>query len=150
MEKTIDDLDQRILAELQHDARVPFRIIAEKHGVSIGTVHNRLRRLKNEGIVKGFVPVLDEQKLGFQFSVLTTVVVDGGHVEAVKATFASLPGVLVAWQTSGSSDLTIVARFKAREELTSFTASVARIQHAKAQTNLIMGTSPDACIITKN
>jgi DNA-binding Lrp family transcriptional regulator len=146
----IDELDRRILADLQADARTPFRTIAEKQGVSIGTVHNRLKRMLSEGTIKGFVPVLDDQAMGYEFKAIASVRVEGGHVDEVRAAVKGLEGIEVAWQVSGASDLVLVARFKDMKGLQDFTASIARIQHAKAETNLVMGSLVDASIITKH
>jgi len=146
----IDELDRRILQDLQDDGRLPFRTIAEKHGISIGTVHNRLKRMRDDGVLEGFVPVLDEEAMGYQFKTLTSIRVEGGHLDEVKVALARIPGVVVSWQTSGTFDLVLVARFRDMIELSNYTASIARIQHAMAETNLVMDSLVDACIITKN
>ena len=51
-EHNLDDIDRKIILELQEDARRQFKIIAKKLRVSEGTIKNRVTRLKNRGILK--------------------------------------------------------------------------------------------------
>ena len=50
----IDKLDKRIIDILRKDSRCPFVEIAEKLGVSEGTIRSRVRKMTDEGIIKGF------------------------------------------------------------------------------------------------
>ncbi len=51
-EHNLDDIDRKIILELQEDARRQSKIIAKKLKVSEGTIKNRVTRLKNRGILK--------------------------------------------------------------------------------------------------
>ncbi len=51
-EQHLDDIDKKIILELQEDARRQFKIIAKKLNVSEGTIKNRVTRLKNRGVSK--------------------------------------------------------------------------------------------------
>nr|MDO8109856.1 AsnC family transcriptional regulator [Candidatus Sigynarchaeota archaeon] len=77
----MDELDVKIIEELQVDARVPFKKISERNGISIGTVHNRLKAMRANGTLLGFIPLLDDRGLGYQINAVTTVRVDGGYVD---------------------------------------------------------------------
>jgi len=61
----LDDTDRRILALLIEDAKMPYTEIARKVHVSGGTVHVRMARLEELGIVQGATLRVDYQKLGF-------------------------------------------------------------------------------------
>ncbi|MCD6409200.1 MAG: AsnC family protein, partial [Candidatus Verstraetearchaeota archaeon] len=43
----LDDIDRKILALLQKNARISFRDIADAVGISVGTVHNRIKKLES-------------------------------------------------------------------------------------------------------
>ncbi len=66
----IDSLDLKIIKALQDDARKPFLEIARKLTVSGGTIHQRMEKLKEMGIIKGSKLVVDYKKLGQKVSVL--------------------------------------------------------------------------------
>lgn len=60
---SLDDIDIQILDILQKDADIPDRRLAERVGLSPSSVLARLRKLKEEGIIKRYVAILDEEKL---------------------------------------------------------------------------------------
>lgn len=60
----MDELDGRLIAELQRDGRAHVTQLAHRLKVPRSTVQERLRRLQEEGIVRGFRPVLDHARLG--------------------------------------------------------------------------------------
>ncbi|SHK39561.1 Lrp/AsnC family transcriptional regulator [Hymenobacter psychrotolerans] len=61
----LDDTDRKILDLLIQDAKTPYTEIARKVHVSGGTVHVRMARLEELGIVKGSTLKIDYQKLGY-------------------------------------------------------------------------------------
>lgn len=67
----LDEVDRGILHMLQEDARNSMPAdIAEAVGVAPNTVRNRLERLENEGIIKGYHPHIDYERAGYQLHVL--------------------------------------------------------------------------------
>ena len=65
----IDNLDTKILSILQEDSRRSYQEIARELVVSGGTIHVRVNRLKELGIIKGSKIILDYPKLGFDVTV---------------------------------------------------------------------------------
>jgi len=55
----LDDTDRSIIRVLENDARTSMRSIAEKVGVSLGTVSNRVKKLEESGIIKGYRVLID-------------------------------------------------------------------------------------------
>ena len=54
----LDDTDRRLLAVLLEDARISQRGLAQRIGVAQGTITNRLRRLEELGVIKGYTVLL--------------------------------------------------------------------------------------------
>lgn len=61
----LDDLDIKILSILFNDSRTPFLEIARQCHVSGGTIHVRMKRMEDMGIIKGTKLVIDNSKLGY-------------------------------------------------------------------------------------
>lgn len=61
----IDHIDMKILALLTEDAKMPYTEVAKKVFVSGGTVHVRMRKMEEMGIVKGTTLKMDYTKLGY-------------------------------------------------------------------------------------
>jgi Lrp/AsnC family transcriptional regulator for asnA, asnC and gidA len=99
----IDDLDRKILRELYKDARVSFVEIAQKLTVSGGTIHQRVNKLKLNGILRGFQPVIDEARLGFGVtSMIGIYLKNAKDCSAVLDKLEKLPEVTEAYYTTGS------------------------------------------------
>ncbi len=55
----IDDVDQQIIQLLQDNARLSNSAIAKEVGLTISTVHDRVKKLEKKGIIKGYVAIID-------------------------------------------------------------------------------------------
>ena len=75
----IDSVDRKILAFLKEDARMPYTEIAKKLIVSGGTIHQRVNKMTEAGIIKGSKVVIDYKELGFDVTTLL-----GIHLKSAK------------------------------------------------------------------
>ncbi len=104
----IDDLDRKILRELYKDARVSFVDIAKKLSVSGGTIHQRVNKLKINGVLIGFGPTLNEQKFGLLVSSIIGInLKNAKDCQKVIESLEKFPEVTEAFYTTGSYALII-------------------------------------------
>jgi Lrp/AsnC family leucine-responsive transcriptional regulator len=82
MNHNLDDVDRKILRELQADGRASFRDVSSRTGVSTPTVSARVQAMTDMGLVKGYTTVLDADMLG-QVSVVINLEVKPSDVETV-------------------------------------------------------------------
>lgn len=61
----LDELDFKILSILFNDSRIPFLEISRKCHVSGGTIHVRMKKMEDMGIIKGTKLLIDNSKLGY-------------------------------------------------------------------------------------
>ncbi len=74
----IDKLDRQILSLLMKDATIPYTDIAKELLVSGGTVHVRMKKLKDLGVVKGSQFVIDPMKIGFDICAFLGIFLEKG------------------------------------------------------------------------
>ena len=127
----IDDLDLKIIVELQNDARQSFKDIAERLGVAEGTVYNRVNKLKDLDVIKRFVPDIDHSKLGYDLTALIGIVVEGGHLPENEEEIAKDPSVLAVYDVTGEYDIMIVAKFKDRAGLNDFIKRIVAMKYVQ-------------------
>lgn len=98
----IDSVDLVILTELSADADTPYTKVAEKAFVSDGTVHGRMRILKEKGIVRGSTLVLDHVKLGYDLTAFIGIHLDNGseYANVVRA-LEEIPEIVEAHYITG-------------------------------------------------
>ncbi len=70
----LDEYDKKILELLDKDGRKPYSEIAKNLGISNTMVHQRILRIKQEGILKKIGLDLDERKMGYEWSAFTGIV----------------------------------------------------------------------------
>jgi DNA-binding Lrp family transcriptional regulator len=117
----LDETDVKVLKALTEDARLSSRQIAKQCKISIGTVLSRIKRMEEEGIIKGYTALLDQEKLGYELTVVTEIIVSKGRLLEMENEIARIPNVCCVYDLTGLSDAAIIAKFKNREELSKFT-----------------------------
>ena len=89
----IDDLDIDILRSLNENARKSFRDIAKELHISLTTVSNRVKALERNGVIQGYIPVLDATKLGYDIMVVIGIKVIHGKIVETERDLAKENGV---------------------------------------------------------
>ena len=98
----IDQLDKDILSILMQDANESYTKIAKKLHVSGGTVHVRMSKLKEMGIVKGASLTIDYSKLGYDVSAFLGIYLDKSSLyEDVSRQLEEIPEIVSAHYTTG-------------------------------------------------
>lgn len=72
-EKNLDAIDRGILEILQEDAKCRHKEIADQLGLSTTPIYERIKRLEREGYIKGYVALVDAEKLGKTLTVICSV-----------------------------------------------------------------------------
>ncbi len=115
----LDQLDTSILAILQRDGRRPFTEIAQRVGVSEGTVRNRVARLVEDQVVH-IVGLVNPYELGFDAPAMIGVSAKPSELDQVAAAIAGFPEVSYLILVSGEYDLMVEVMCRDRAHLTSF------------------------------
>jgi DNA-binding Lrp family transcriptional regulator len=141
----LDDIDRRILLELQSDGRMTNVELAKRAGISPPPCLRRVRRLEESGYIQGYHAQTDGQKLGWQIAFFVIVGLES-QKQAVLSEFESLvaswPEVRECHMIRGGGDflLKLVARDAAHEnQLTAKLTGAAHV--AKVQTLQTIRTS---------
>ena len=112
----LEEIDRKILRELQADSRRPVAAIGEAVGLSPSACHRRIRALEARGAIAGYGARLDPEALGLSVSFFTEVTLEG-QSEAILAAFEQAAmrrlEVLECFLTTGPADY--VLRIAARD-----------------------------------
>lgn len=105
MDKTpeIDEVDLKILAILTQDAGIPYTEVAKKIFVSDGTVHGRMRKMKELGIIKGSQLIVNYAKLGWDITAFLGIYLDKSSLyDEVAAALKDITEIVEMNYTTGS------------------------------------------------
>ena len=111
----LDTIDQRILAALQGNARLSNVELAQHAGLSPSTCLRRVRTLEDEGIIKGYAALVDQEAVGLPVSVFVMVSLEKQvehALELFEERVRALPEVMECYLMTGDSDylLRVVTR----------------------------------------
>ena len=101
----MDATDQQLLSLLRKDARANIATLAQKLGVSRGTVTNRITRLEDTGIIVGYTVRLRPDAEPNEIRAWMSIAVEGNETRAVIANLLGEPGVASLHDTNGRWDL---------------------------------------------
>lgn len=107
MKKLLDAVDQKILAELQHDARLTHQELSERVGLSATPCARRIKNLEEARVITGYSANIDEAKLGYGFTVFVSVQLDrqiDGRLSNFEKEINLLPEVMDCWLMTGNRD----------------------------------------------
>lgn len=110
MTDSLDQIDHKILRELQKDARISHQDLSDRVGLSPSPCARRIRKLEADGYITGYSAVIDEDKLGFGFSVFVSVRLDrqvDARLVTFEAALSRFPEVVDCWLMTGSFDYLI-------------------------------------------
>lgn len=99
----IDNVDLKIISLLNDDAKTPYTEIAKKVYVSSGTVHVRMRKLEDMGIVKSATLNIDFSKLGYDISAFLGIYLEKSSLyDTVIGRLKEISKVINAYYTTGN------------------------------------------------
>ena len=112
---TMDDIDKKILAELQRDGRLSLTELAERVRLSPSPCHRRLRALEKSGVIAGYRARLDATMVGLGFEAVVFVMMKASDRDTLtdfETAVASIPQVVQAQRLFGEPDylLRVVSR----------------------------------------
>jgi DNA-binding Lrp family transcriptional regulator len=137
----LSETDVKILKALLEDARYSSRQIAKNVGVSVGTVLSRIKKMEDDGLIKGYSVILDHEKLGYQLTVVTEITVAKGKLVETEQELAKIPNVTGVYDVTGLTDAIIIAKFKSREDLGAFTKKLLALPYIERTNTHVVLTS---------
>lgn len=122
----LDDIDRAILQILQRDARNSSAVdIAERVGVSDGTVRNRIEKLEQLGIIEGYVPTINYEQAGFQLQVKIVCTASIVEREELAEQARDVKGVVEVQELmSGRENIEVIAIAPTHDDLTATAQSL--------------------------
>ena len=141
----MDKKDEKILELLRENSKITAQQVSKKTLIPITTVHNRIKRLEQEGVIKKYTLELDNKKLGKNLAAFIQINVDYNLLKKISQyeltkKIKNHESVEEAAMVTGATDIIIKVRVKGVEELdyfvTKYLRSIEGIE--KTQTMVIL------------
>lgn len=102
---SIDEIDRKLIEILTEDGRISYVNLAEKVGLSRVAVKDRIKNLKEKGVIEKFTVVVNSEKIGKKVSAFFEVDVEPKQLQEVAQNLADNPHVASIYQMTGPSTL---------------------------------------------
>ncbi|MEM4700309.1 MAG: Lrp/AsnC family transcriptional regulator [Candidatus Nezhaarchaeales archaeon] len=135
---SLDEVDLKILRLLQEDARTPLSRIARQLGVSEGTIHMRIKKLKSAGALKGFQAIVNPLSVGKAFTAITLIKADPAKHSEILERLKYMPDVYEVYDVTGEYDAVVKLRSESKEGLASIIDNIGKIAGVSATLTMIV------------
>ena len=152
MSKNLDEIDLKILSEIQADGRITNVELAKRVGISPPPCLRRVRTLEEEGYIKGYRGLLDARRLGFDVTVFASVHLSSqaeADLREFEAFVRAEPLVRECWMLSGEIDFILKCVAPDLRTFQAFVAELTAAPHVRnVKTSLVLKTTKDAAIVS--
>ncbi|MDY6775988.1 MAG: HTH-type transcriptional regulator Lrp [Halobacteria archaeon] len=114
---TYENLDLKIINLLEDDGRASLRSLAEELDVSVTTVSNHLQSMEDEGVIKGFKPVLNYDELGYGVTATVMIKAEGNSILELTEDLKGIDSFLSVYEVTGEFDIIAVGKFESTESM---------------------------------
>ena len=137
----VEDLDRRIVDLLAKDGRISFTDLGKALGMSTSAVHQRVRRLEQRGVVKGYTAKVDHQALGRQMTAFISITpLDPAAPDDIPERLHEVPQIEECHSVAGDENYILKVRVATPSELEELLATVRGVANVSTRTTVVLST----------
>ncbi len=130
------DFNNRILRILQDNARASYTDIGRKVGLTGPAVAERIRKMEEKGIIRGYRTVLDPDHLGLQLHAIISLRAFVGKLKPFLKDVKEYPEVINCFRITGNENIMMEVRLRDQAHLESFIDTL--ITYGETRTHIIL------------
>jgi len=148
-DKKLDPIDHRLLEILQKNARTKLNEMAQQLGLTIPTISERIQKLEERGVIKGYTAILDAKRLGKDITAFITVSIDSSkHYQMFMERARETEEILECHSVTGEGSHLLKVR---AENTNSLEKLLSRIQSwpgvLSTKTSVVLSTIKESTIV---
>lgn len=137
----LDETDRRILAELQEDCKAPLAHVGKRVGLSAPSVMERIRKLEEADIVRGYHALLNSRKVGLDVTAFIGVSTSARAIDQLEAQLSDLEEVLECHHVTGGYTMLLKVKTQNTETLEQLISRIRLIEGVtRTETLVVLST----------
>ena len=141
----LDDRDLDILSALQDDARATYADVGARVGLSASAVHDRVRKLEQAGVIRGYRAVVDPEALGSMVTALVSATpLDPRQPDDLPERLADLPEVEDCYSVAGEANYILKVRVRTTGHLEELIRRLREKAGVATRTTVVLSTPFEA------
>lgn len=114
---TYENPDTGLVNALLGDGRASLRSLADDLDVSVTTVSNHLADLEDEGVIRGYSPMVDYNALGYDVTAVIQLKVDGSALPDITDRLREHDQMISVYEVTGDHDVVAVGKFEDTDDM---------------------------------
>jgi Lrp/AsnC family transcriptional regulator, leucine-responsive regulatory protein len=137
----MEDLDRRIVDLLAKDGRISYTDLGKTLGMSTSAVHQRVRRLEQRGVVKGYTAKVDHRALGRQITAFISITpIDPAAPDDIPDRLREIPAIEECHSVAGDENYILKVRVETPTALEDLISQVRGSAHVSTRTTVVLST----------
>jgi Lrp/AsnC family leucine-responsive transcriptional regulator len=138
---TVEDLDRRIVDLLRSDGRMSYTDLGKAMGLSTSAVHQRVRRLEERGVIKGYAAIVDHAALDLPLTAFISITpLDPAAPDDIPERLRDLPELEACHSVAGEENYILKARVRAPGDLEDLLGRVRATANVATRTTVVLST----------
>ena len=135
------DVDRALLAALARDGRASYTDLAERVGLSVSAVHQRVRRLEQRGLIKGYKATLDAKALGLPLTAFVSITpIEAAQPDDAPARLAHLAAIEECHSVAGVESYILKVRVASPDALEALLMDIRAAANVTTRTTVVLST----------
>jgi Lrp/AsnC family leucine-responsive transcriptional regulator len=137
----VEETDRAILSALAGDGRQSYTDLAEKVGLSVSAVHQRVRRLEQRGVIRGYAARLDHEALGLPLTAFVAIrPIDPSQPDDAPDRLADLPEIEACYSVAGDDFYLLLVRVASPADLERLLQEIRKAANVATRTTVVLST----------
>ncbi|XVS68193.1 Lrp/AsnC family transcriptional regulator [Actinosynnema sp. CA-299493] len=137
----MEPIDRAILRELAADGRCSFTDLAERVGLSVSAVHQRVRRLEQRGVVRGYAARLDGDEVGLPLTAFISLTpIDPAAPDDYPKRLEHLPQIEACYSVAGDASYVLRVRVASPTALEELLRQIREVANVSTRTTVVLST----------
>jgi Lrp/AsnC family leucine-responsive transcriptional regulator len=137
----VEDLDRRIVALLSADGRMSFTDLGKETGLSTSAAHQRVRRLEQRGIIRGFAAVVDHESIGLPLTAFISIKpIDPSAPDDAPERLAGIAEIEACHSVAGDENYILKVRVGTPGDLEALLAEIRSKANVSTRTTIVLST----------
>jgi Lrp/AsnC family leucine-responsive transcriptional regulator len=137
----VEDLDRRIVSLLRSDGRMSYTDLGKAMGLSTSAVHQRVRRLEERGVLKGYAAVVDYSALGLPLTAFISITpLDPAAPDDIPDRLRDITEIEACHSVAGEENYILKARVGTPGDLEVLLARVRAVANVATRTTVVLST----------
>ncbi|SDU72083.1 Lrp/AsnC family transcriptional regulator [Jiangella alkaliphila] len=137
----MEDIDRKIVALLMRDGRMSYTDLGKSTGLSTSAVHQRVRRLEERGVIRGYSVVVDHEAVGLPLTAFISIKpIDPSQPDDSPDRLAGVPEIEACYSVAGDESYILKVRVGRPADLEDLLARIRSSANVTTRTTIVLST----------